>query len=479
MFCSECGAKNPDDAAFCSECGKKLEKPQKSASINENSTPQNTQYQKVEEVQNVQNEQNAYVQNNQNKKSLLLKVVIIIVLLAILGGAIYFAYTKYFKDGNNSFLGGTTTKAEWGNKYFVYLKDVKNEKDKTVRENNYGIPENAENLKIQFIDIPTLINPIMVLNYTLEEKEYALIYYINKDKEISYIKYDEETNIEYLYNIEAKTYSWYIHSNSNGKHTYNLLEKEITDLAKNIDLKENVESNAQEEIVFTQNDIDTKNFGETKYNQTFIEPKMENESKVDLNLEVEDKELKNEIDSAVEEYKPEEELVSEENKKIVDEQVKYIEDKINNPIQAGDFTLQYGIYKQDLSDVPESIRNVVDEYSFEIRNDRTYEFTKVKKTYIQGTGEYKREIHKEVGTYMISEYDSRTYTYNGVELTTPAGYYIRFIIDLTQKPEEGYLGGNDLFYISGDNKFEGNIQANITSYGRTFLFAESNNDSTN
>ena len=80
---------------------------------------------------------------------------------------------------------------------------------------------------------------------------------------------------------------------------------------------------------------------------------------------------------------------------------------------------------------------------------------------------------------MISEYDSRTYTYNGVELTTPAGYYIRFIIDLTQKPEEGYLGGNDLFYISGDNKFEGNIQANITSYGRTFLFAESNNDSTN
>ncbi len=331
MFCSECGAKNPDDAAFCSECGKKLEKPQESASVSENNTTQNVQYQKVEEVQNVQNEQKVYTQSNQNKKSPFLKVVIVIVLLAILGGAIYFAYTKYFKDGNNSFLSGTTTKTEWGDKYLVYLNSAKAQTDKKARANEYGIPENAEELKIKFVEVPGLTDPIMVLNYVLDGKEYALIYYINKEGKVSLVTYNEATNVEYLYNIEAKTYSWYIHSTSAGTHKYTLLEKAITDLSvlnqdtntQNVDSTNTTPTTTAEVTVdyaFTESEMSTK------YNDTFIKPEIENSKGTDIDLDSED-DLKNTVDSAIDDYKPSDELLKEEEKKEVEEKAKEIEEK--------------------------------------------------------------------------------------------------------------------------------------------------------
>ena len=70
-------------------------------------------------------------------------VIVVVVILAILVGI--FTY-KYIQKSNS-------TGTEWGDKYYIYLKEAK-EKSAEERQINYGITELMENPKMIILDEP-------------------------------------------------------------------------------------------------------------------------------------------------------------------------------------------------------------------------------------------------------------------------------------------------------------------------------------
>ena len=421
MFCSECGAKNPDDAAFCSECGKKLEKPQESASVTENNTTQNVQYQKVEKVQNVKNEQEN-VSNNHKKSSQ--KVVKVIVLLVLLGIIIYFAYSKYFKAENNDNSNNNassseeiTVKTDWGNRYFVILK---NSIEKP--QDGFGIPSNAKNVKMRFLKIPTIKYPIMIINYVADDIEHLQISFIDSNNETLSSNFKGKTvNVEYLYNLEKKKYDWYIHWQQDDGHMYGLVTEYLHNALKegeNVDSQNVTNSEATNNTVFETTSYFIKNEEyATRYNQLFTGQETNSSEGVDIDVNATKEELRDKMNSAIDLYQSENEPTESSNT-----------EGTNDVIQAGDFTLQCGVYefKTSASDYLPT--------SYTINKDGTFSYKKewddiTGAKYVDtGSGKYTISLstyNKSIGiiSFDFDKYNSTNSQLNNYDLNKYDGTY--------------------------------------------------------
>lgn len=228
---------------------------------------------------------------NKSKKKIIIIIGAIVFSLIILGICGYFIYQEVkFRE---------PIKEDWGQKYYVYLKEEKE-----------VIPDEAENAKINFVETKEQEKPVMVVKYEKKKKTYANVYYIENNV-VNTIIYNEPTNVELLYNIETEVYNYYLH-----------IENETNDYYQPIDTQININKD-QDNVVETEPEFKfekkepekvTLENGEEKevndFDKQFVEVDTSNEY-IDYDEDMSEKELKEAVESSIDEFTPQEEIIEE------------------------------------------------------------------------------------------------------------------------------------------------------------------------
>lgn len=233
------------------------------------------------------------------KKIIIIGVIVLAVfILCLVGG--YFVYQEIkFRE---------PIKEEWGQKYYVYLKDEEN-----------SLPKDSENAKLNFIEIQDKEEPVMVIKYEIKKEIYSNVYFIHDDK-VNAIIYQQPTNVELLYNIEKNEYNYYFHIENEENYYYQPI---------NVQISNTVESNAsidtKPEITISKSDVLTGKIENgddaslSKVDETFVKIDIEDEY---INLDdLSDRELKETVEESVGDYKELEEIITDEIKEEVEKKI--------------------------------------------------------------------------------------------------------------------------------------------------------------
>lgn len=236
--------------------------------------------------------------NKNMKPFIIIIIVLIAIIITSIGG--YFIYQEIkFKE---------PIKEEWGQKYYVHLKEEENK-----------LQKESENAKLNFIEVKDKKEPVMVVKYEIKKEVYSNVYFI-EDGKVNAIIYEQPTNIELLYNIEKNEYNYYFHIENEENYYYQPINVQINNIIENGDNKE-----VTPEIVISKDDVltgKTEN-GEdaslSKVDETFVKVDIEDEY-VELDDE-NDKVIKESILESIDEYKELEEIITDEVKDDVEKQV--------------------------------------------------------------------------------------------------------------------------------------------------------------
>lgn len=377
------------------------------------------------------------MENKEGKKSgiKVLIIVLVILVLAIVGGIGGFFVYKIVNENKSV---GT----EWGDIYFEYLTEAKNT-DSETRKQNYGIDEQAEKVTIQFSQVDEDEKPEMIMNYTKENDNYTVLYYINQEQKVNYIKSDKPAEVEILYNIEQEKYASYLHTEEDNKQIYQDLEK----------ILEEETTEVEAEYTFTEEEMTSKlevEEGEvpvlSKYDQTFIKPEIEENKKIDFDINAEEKELKAEITGAVTDYKEESTIITEEVKQETEnkveeienkkEEIKEIEEKIREQEEAkkkeeeerkkaeeaakglkvGNYRLKYGTYTSDVAKMDSSMYGTIT-----LNQDGTFHI----KANCEGYDYPYPKLDCD-GTYKVGKVLNSFEYFDGIHFTTSTGVQFSF-----------------------------------------------------
>lgn len=307
-----------------------------------------------------------------NKKKIIIisSVIAAVVLIAIVLTILLMPHKETKKTESK-------IKEKWGQIYYEYLKDV-NEKNKEKA----GLPEDMKDAEIHFYDIENIKNPIMTIDYELNDEDYTNIYYIN-NKKVDVIVYNEPTDIELLYNIENKDYNYYTKSEKESENTYKIINKQITNKL-NDETEEITEYTFKDDDKDSVTDVNGNEISLTKFEQTFIEIETENEG-IKYNTNLNDKELKKAVTKTIDNYQEIADIVTEDIKKSTSTKEEAIvkkqeemktakeevekkqqeekakkeaeekakqeaEKKANESLKVGSYTLKYGTYKGQYAD---------------------------------------------------------------------------------------------------------------------------------
>ena len=268
-------------------------------------------------VKNKKQNKNENKKKNKTKK-IVISVIIILILIALgVGG--FFA-CQYVQENQTV---GTT----WGDTYYAYLKQAA-ETENPNEKQLYGIKPEMQNAKIEFCEVKENETPSMVMTYEKEGKPYLISYYINKEGEVKYTSHDMPSTLELLYNIELKQYIWYINTESESTNVYKPLIN-YTDITVNENATENADE-TKEYIISkdektTQETINGENITLSKFDETFVKPEIEESTKIDFNIDLIVKEIKQTIEEAIKGFKIESEIVTEDVEKQVEEKIKEVE----------------------------------------------------------------------------------------------------------------------------------------------------------
>ena len=285
------------------------------------------------------------------KKSKVIIIIAILLIIAIVGGiGGYYIYQQHEQN--------KTVGTAWGDKYHMYLKNAAAD-TQSDKNDVYGMPNNMEDTKIQFIETKENELPKMAMTYKVDGNEYVNIYYINDDDTVGYMAYKQPSSLQLLYNIELKQYIWYVHIVDGNNHSYKPVDSKVeeqnsTDNESSANVEnvtsENVTTNntntttedtatkveTDADYTFTEEEMksDNKEVAEgeiptiSKFEDTFVVPEIEdNRTSVDLHSTVEDKVLKEAVKGAVESYKTEEKIITEEVKTQTEDTVSKLETK--------------------------------------------------------------------------------------------------------------------------------------------------------
>ena len=300
-----------------------------------------------------------------NKKKLIIIISIILVIGILVIGYIF--KDKLFGSKEKKL---STT---WGETYYVYLKDIKdNNKYKEA-----GLPSDLKSVKVSFVSVGDIKDPVMTITYDKDKKEYTNIYYINNDK-VDAIVYNEPTSIELLYNIEKDSYNYYSNTVSDSDNYYKNLSDQIKsktnkDSSKVVMVEEYIiNSNDKEEVADSSgNSISLTNFDKTfikldtpdnsfEFNKSIVEDELRKLVDKSTNL-YEDiaktikankenvERLKNELKEkeerikSIKEEKSKEE-VKETNNDTSNKEVTSSDNTEVSGIKLGSYTINYGTY---------------------------------------------------------------------------------------------------------------------------------------
>ena len=272
-------------------------------------------------VKNEKNKEKETVVKKKNKKAKIAMITIIVILiLVVLGVGGFFAY-KYVQENQ-------TVGTAWGDTYYAYLKEAA-EAENPSEKQLYGIKPDMQNAKIEFCEVKENEVPVMVMTYEKDEKQYLTTYYINKKGEVKYTAHDMPSTLELLYNIELEQYIWYINTESKSTNTYkpliNSTDITVQESTTNEGKTETTEYIISKDEETTQETVDGENITLSKFDETFVRPEVEESAKIDFNIDLIVKEIKQAIEEAIKGFKIESEIVTDDVEKQVEEKVEEIE----------------------------------------------------------------------------------------------------------------------------------------------------------
>ena len=303
-------------------------------------------------------------------KKRILIIIIAILLVAVIAGAVVIGVLL----NKNKTVGST-----WGDTYYAYLSEAKNEKNLDNALEKYGIDLNMKEAFIQFCKVGEGEVPAMIMTYKKNDSNYVNVYQITDDNKVTFIAYKQPTKVEFLYNIENEDYGWYIHKETSTNDSYSSLNNIIdilkenskqSDKSKNVNVAEleadyTIEK-SDSEIV--QKDADGREISIKKFDTIFVRPDVDLNEKLDFNINMSDKDLKEKMTKGVNNYKKESKIVTKDVKEKVSKQVEKINKKIKEiedakkgitekekeendnknknkgGITVGNYTIKYGKY---------------------------------------------------------------------------------------------------------------------------------------
>lgn len=308
-----------------------------------------------------------------SKKKKTLKIVaLFLVLLVVAGVGGFFGYKKYQSS--------KSVGSEWGDTYYNFILESKaNNKKVAIKDNS----------KIEFIEVPDVKDPIMLVNYEKDSKDYSDIYYINND-EIKNIMDLEPANVELLYNIASKEYDWYLHTTTAEEEKYTTISSTIkaANSKKEDSSKEEYTYKIGEEI--STETVDGSKISMPKFDSEFVKVETDIET-IDYNKDLTEKELKDSMTANVGEFKTTEEITDEEVKEEVkkkeqevadkkeemkkaeeavamkkeeearkaEEERKRAEEEAKKGLKVGNQTLKYGRYVSDVNRMDSSMYGTI------------------------------------------------------------------------------------------------------------------------
>lgn len=260
------------------------------------------------------------------KKRIIIALIILIIIWAIgLGG--YIVYKTYKEQD--------PFEQEWVRIYYNYLK----ENNEALKKEQETLKYYRENEKIQFCKVEEIEKPVMLYNYEELGQTFTNIFYINEENIVKTLKtFRKDLEVEYLYNIEEKTYDYYIHETNGKEEKYSKISESI----KANKINENEENNTQE--IYVNNTITFKNDeivsittldGElieiSALDQKLIKTTLVEDNWRDINLNSYEDWIKDEFSKAIKKMKKE--LTEKENEEINDK-AKQITEKKKRMIKA-------------------------------------------------------------------------------------------------------------------------------------------------
>ena len=260
--------------------------------------------------------------NGNNKKKIIVIVGSVILILVV--GIIVTLLLSNKKEVKTKKV--DKIKSSWGNIYYTYLKDIK----KNDKYDKAGLSKDLDDGEVRFYDIDNIDDPVMGIEYEVEDKDYLNIYYIN-NKKVDVIIYKEPTDIDYYYNIQEDKYDYYTNTIKDDANNYISVKDQINS---------KLDSNSDDVKVYTfkdsevdsVKDSDGKDISLTKFDETFI--KIDDDiKKIDFNISMSDKKLKNMINSSIDNYNKSREILTDEVKESVDkkkEEIKNTRTNIDN-----------------------------------------------------------------------------------------------------------------------------------------------------
>ena len=252
-------------------------------------------------------------EKKKSKKGIIITILIlVIIVLAGVGGL--FGY-KIWKDSQ-------ITGTDWGDTYLDNLKNkISNEEYANTENSNLGFVQFEENEK-----------PAMVLNYETENSKVMEISVLNSENNVKSKTFEtekeNELSMEMLYDIETKEYNWYEHEKKqDGTEVFTEISQDDIEEGTDI-LEDKIHQFTKEEM--TEQEVEEGEIPSIpKFDEEFIKPEIELE-KTDIDLEnkdIDEKELKEKVENAVENYKPQDENISDEVKQNVDNSLQTLETK--------------------------------------------------------------------------------------------------------------------------------------------------------
>lgn len=265
-------------------------------------------------------------------------IIIIVSLLVVLGGTVGVVIGVTHKNNEKQ---NKLDIKDWKDRYFYFLK-------------SHGELNPIEIGNVGFLDSKISDTPIMYVEERRTDEEDSKLgvkYYYIKDNSVEYLgslPYDECADVEFLYNSEKNEYAYYSIGSSDGEQSYDLLEYFLQGWT---------EYKGQDDFgqkMYNVNEsgfIKLDNGTEIYKDNLFVDPQVEE-------LFFKFTKDKNEFRKKLDNYKKQDELITDEVKQLVEDNLNNSKENSSSTenennqssasssnIKVGTYTLQYGRYR--------------------------------------------------------------------------------------------------------------------------------------
>lgn len=421
------------------------------------------------------------------KKKIWLIIIPIILVIIIVSAIVVAILLKKGNEKDDEISTGST----WGDTYYAYLKEAITEKDLTEAEEKYGMKLDMKDAKLQFCEVEENQDPAMIMTYQKNESSYVNVYQITDNKKVTYVSYKQPTEVEYLYDIAKDEYSWYVHTNETTGDSYSSLKNIVNNLkgnstksedSNNVNIAE-LEADYtinKDEAEISQETVNGETLTISKFDEIFVKPEIEQNKQIDFNVDIKEKDLKNVMKDAVDNYEKDSKKLTEEVKQEVSKKVeetkkkieevnkakeelekkKAEEEAVKKGLAVGKYTLKYGVYTSDIHE--NGLYGTIT-----LNYGGTFH---IKSNYDESSAQ-KIAGRDEDGKYEVKLNQSDGYggTTNIIKFTTNSGYIFYFEVLNNDSLTDQYHG----YYYGTTKKTYPEVSSNSSSSSAT-----SNNTST-